>query len=106
MATRAVGVKPISPEDAVKKKQEAIPAFVIQAFNEVIIANISDSGYANFKQDEVLRVVMSKGGVSSKEVFEKGWLDVEPIFRKAGWKVDYDKPGYNESYSANFTFRK
>lgn len=99
-------VNPIKPSEAIQKKHEGIPAFVIEAFNEVIVANITDNGHATFTQDEVLKVVMEKGRIGSNEIFKKGWLDVEPLFRKAGWKVVFDKPGYNESYKANFTFRK
>lgn len=40
------------------------------------------------------------------EVFKKGWLNVEYLFRAAGWEVQYDKPGYNETYEAYFTFSK
>ena len=35
-----------------------------------------------------------------------GWLDVEGIYRKAGWDVEYDSPGYCEDYPATFKFRK
>jgi hypothetical protein len=31
-------------------------------------------------------------------------LDIEPIYREAGWIVEYDKPAYCENYDANFTF--
>jgi hypothetical protein len=40
------------------------------------------------------------------EVYAKGWLNFEAIYEEAGWKVVYDKPGYNETYDANFTFTK
>jgi hypothetical protein len=33
-------------------------------------------------------------------------MDFEPFYEKAGWKVVYDKPGYCESYAANFTFTR
>ncbi len=32
------------------------------------------------------------------------WLNVEELYRAQGWTVTYDKPGYNESYPATFTF--
>jgi hypothetical protein len=39
-------------------------------------------------------------------VFDKGWLDVESIFRAEGWKVKYDKPAYCETYKAFFVFSR
>lgn len=37
-------------------------------------------------------------------VFANKWLDIEDIYREQGWRVDYDKPAYNENYQASFTF--
>ena len=39
-------------------------------------------------------------------IFSNHWLDVEDIYRKQGWKVVYDSPGYDESYDAYYEFRK
>jgi hypothetical protein len=47
---------------------------------------------------------MAAKGLNRNEIFKKGWLDVEEIYGKAGWKVEYDKPGYNEDYAAHFIF--
>ncbi len=44
--------------------------------------------------------------MSSSEIYERHLLDVEPSYRAEGWEVEYDKPGYNETYEATFTFRK
>lgn len=33
------------------------------------------------------------------------WLNFEEAFRKNGWDVAYDGPGFNESYDAYFQFR-
>ena len=43
---------------------------------------------------------------SADKICEEGWLDVEDVYRKAGWEVIYDAPGYNESfYEPSFEFR-
>lgn len=104
-------VKPISPSDVVVKKKEILPDFVIEAFNEVIAKNYS-GGSSKFKQEEVITLIMSKmpqdGDISNRsfrhEIFENRWLDVEDIYKKAGWRVVYDKPAYNETYPPTFTF--
>ena len=41
-----------------------------------------------------------------KEIYDKNWLDVEDVYESAGWKVEYDKPGYNENYEPTFTFSR
>ena len=45
-----------------------------------------------------------KEEITSKTIYDNNWLDIEDIFREAGWKVTYDKPAYNESYDAYFKF--
>lgn len=43
---------------------------------------------------------------SRQFIFDKHWLDIEDTYRKAGWNVEYDKPGYCENYDAYFVFSK
>lgn len=111
-------VKPITPAEVVNKKKEQLPSEVIEAFNEMIAQNWS-GGYSKFKQKDVVNVIVGKlqsarvvdmempsGSVIEAEIYAKHWLDVEDIYRKAGWKVVYDKPAYNETYDATFEFSK
>jgi len=39
------------------------------------------------------------------EIFDRGWLDVEDLYRISGWRVEYHKPGYNETYEPTFEFQ-
>lgn len=38
--------------------------------------------------------------------FDQGWMDFEPIYEAQGWKVQYDKPGWDETYDAFFEFKE
>lgn len=38
------------------------------------------------------------------QLIKEKWLDIEDHYRKAGWKVTYDKPAYCENYDAYFKF--
>jgi len=106
-------VQPIRPQDVVEAKQCQIPNEVIEAFN-TLIAKYFHSDHSCFKQKEVIDEIiknLQKG--TSKEainlrnmIFENHWLDVEDIYRKAGWHVEYDKPAYDESYEPTFDFIK
>lgn len=84
-------------------KNREFPDFIIQAFNECISeASIKKS--STVLQKDVLKRIKQISGKDSREVLDNNWLDVEDYYRKAGWKVHYDKPGYNEDYEASFTF--
>ncbi len=96
-------IAPIRPRDIARQKQESFPNEVIEAFNQ-LIGESFNNGYATIRQDDAVALMVKKGLVS-KEIYRRGWLNVEDIYRKAGWEVEYDKPAYNESYPATFTFR-
>jgi hypothetical protein len=99
-------VKPITPKEVVKEKLLSIPDEVIEAFNELIAKNW-DGYRAGMKQDDIVALIKQKMSLKKDDtIFERHWLDVEDIYRKVGWIVEYDKPAYNESYDATFEFRK
>ncbi len=91
----------ITPGQVKKKLGTAIPEAVIEAVNELLIANMDSDMDCTLKRGEVERAIKARMGV--KEVDMK-WLDFEPVFRRAGWKVEYDRPGYNESYEGYWKF--
>ena len=99
-------MEPIKPSDVISKKTKVIPAYVIEVFNMMIIEKFTN-GSAALKQKETVERIKERMKLqASKNIFSINWLDVEDIFRKAGWEVEYDKPGFNESYDATFTFSK
>jgi hypothetical protein len=95
--------KPITPTEAAQGRIESIPSYVFEVFNELIVENLDMKGIATFTQDEVEKRIM--GRMPQGTQFTSRWLDVESLYRASGWEVEYDKPGYNESYKATFTFR-
>lgn len=95
-------IKPVNPNEAIQLKKEVIPQEVIEAFNELIAQNF-DGYEAVIKQKDVVELMVEKG-LSRGEIFRRNWLDIEPIYELAGWKVVFDKPAYNETYEATFTF--
>jgi hypothetical protein len=95
----------ISPNEVVAQKQKNIPEIVFEAFNELIADNFTE-GSAKVKQEDVINLILSKSGfLSRQEIFDKGWLNIEDVYRGQGWKVEYDKPGCYETYSAFFKFK-
>lgn len=105
--------KPVTPDEAFKGKVTVIPPEVFDAFNELITQRAGDSTTI-VKQNEVSALIAEKIARRTGESFvnvmyqinDNRWLDIEPAYRDAGWVVNYDKPGYNESYEAFWEFRK
>lgn len=95
-------MKPITPAEAIKKTVIEFPDAVLEAFNEAITSKLY-KGTATVKQDDVVALMVKKG-LKREDIFSNHWLDVENTFRKAGWNVVYDRPGYNETYPATYTF--
>lgn len=99
-------VLPITPAEVVVKKQESIPDGIFEAFNELIAENFNGSE-SKFKLKDVVNLAVSKmPDVPKDTMFEKHYFDVEEIYRKAGWMVEFDKAGYNETYDDFFVFIK
>lgn len=96
-------VRPIRPSEVVRKKRDDFPDIVFEAFNELIAQKLSGR-IATIEQAEVVALMVAKG-LREGDIFDKGWLDIEDVYYDAGWQVEFDKPGYNESYPATFTFR-
>ena len=101
-------IKPITPDEV----KHSIPDFIIEAVNN-LIQEKWDGHSAVITQDEILDLVTcdetdwgDNSKPTRKKVFDKGWLDFEPIYRNVGWNVEYDKPGFNETYKAYFKFTK
>lgn len=100
-------IEPITPDDIGAAKANIFPDFVIESVNALIAANYTN-GRANFTQKDVISEMMQRanGDIKRTEIFENGYLNFEEIYRDRGWKVEYDKPAYYETYDANFTFTR
>lgn len=103
-------MKPITPEEVLKVKSESIPDAVFEAFNELIAENYNGSS-STVKQNKVVALILKKlndtdPGHNFAEVLRRHWLDVEDIYRKAGWSVEYNNPAPDENYEAYFEFTR
>ena len=104
-----MSVKAISPDEVTAVKMKIIPDQVIDLWNKTIAQNYSNGASRILQKDIIstLTVTQINGTYADRaSIFKLGWLEIEDIYRKAGWKVEYDRPGYNENYDAVFIFRK
>ena len=100
-------MKPITPEQVIEARADSLPDEVIKAFNELIIQNF-DGTSSRISQDEVIDEILENfdGALTRQDIFTRDYLSVETFYQKAGWVVEYDKPGVGDTGEATFTFTK
>lgn len=96
---------PIKPSEVVSKKASSLPKEVIEVFNQLIAKHWNGSN-STFKMSEVEHTLCGKLDCIPSYLYDNHYLDVEDIYRAEGWKVYFDKPGYNESYPSTYEFSK
>jgi len=96
---------PIKPQEVQDRKSANIPEEVFEVFNDLITKNWNGS-YAIIQQKDVVAAIVDRMNIDKSDVYQLHLLDVEPAYIKAGWNVEYDKPGYNETYEPLFKFTK
>lgn len=109
--------KPITPAEVVQHQGKLFPDAVYETFNELIAKNW-DGKRSEVKQKDAVELLIANmnweniclGDLS--EQYKRDYislnhlLDIESVYRAAGWKVMYDKPGFNEKGEAHFVFSK
>ena len=94
-------IQPIRPQDIIDLKKDTIPEKIIAAFNE-LIATKWNGGSATIRKDELLDKYFSLIGKTNDRanreiLYNNHSLDIEDIYRKEGWKVEYSSPTYGDS---------
>lgn len=98
-------MKPISPNEIAATKIRIFPDRVIEIWNEIIALKYS-RGYATIFQHEIVNKLAIGMDIDRNVIFLNGYLDIEDIYQAHGWSVEYDKPGYDETYEPFFKFQK
>ena len=104
MEKRIERVEPIKPKDIMDNLDDIIHPAIIKAVNALLKEKYRGGTVTIKQKDIVSKAKEFCPELTSNEIFDKEHMDFEPIFIKAGWKVTYDKPGYNESYEPYFEF--
>jgi len=101
-------MKPITPEDVLtsRKKGEHIPEKVIEIVNELILKKWNGYDATIIQKDIVNEIKIRMILTSTNIIFENKWLDFEDFYREVGWRVRYNKPGWDENYDETFIFKK
>ena len=96
-------MKPLTPKEVLDNPE--IPNYVIEAINDLLRQKYRGKPCV-ITQQLIVKRIMDKApeGVTKATLVDNGYMDFEPLYKKFGWDVVYDKPGYCESGSAKFTF--
>ena len=92
-------VKPISPDECEKIKK-TVPDELVEAVNELLVEHFRN-GFATFREETIFSIAAKKG-LEKATTFM--FNDMINLYEEAGWIVDCDSPGYNESYPTTYTF--
>lgn len=102
-------MKALTPEQARERAKAlqiaSIPDGAIEAFNDLIARKIMANPSARVFEiplGEAAEHVARKLNIRRDEVFKNNYLDVEPIFEKAGWRVKFIKMPYCEVERESF----
>jgi hypothetical protein len=98
-------IRPITPEEVAGAKLKILPPKVIEVFNKQI-ASRWDGYSAKIMQKDVLVKLQEALDMSWENIMAERYLEIEDIYREAGWRVEYEKPDFNGAGEAYFTFRK
>lgn len=98
-------VKPLTPEEVASQKEHQIHPQIIASINELLVTHYIP-GTITIKQQEILDLFLGRTSEdwTLNRVFKEKQLNIESVYKKYGWKVEYDKPGFNESGEAFFKF--
>lgn len=96
---------PCTPQQARDAWETTIPDEVFEVFNTLLSEKYNSNSIIILQTLVVDQLMLKMPQVKrSEELFERHWLDIEPMYRKAGWDVKYDKPAYNEDFEPSWTF--
>ncbi len=94
---------PIRPSEVAAAKAATLPKEVIDIFNQ-LITEYWDGNRAKILQKHVVAAIIEKMSCNRQDVFDRGWLNVESVYRLYGWKVYYVKSDYDDPLDPYWEF--
>lgn len=90
-------MKAITPAEAhMSAEWREFPDFVVDAFNGCIQDSHSQGTVQVMQEEVIMRMMSLNPELKRQEIFDKHYLDVENLYRRAGWTVTYIKPAYSD----------
>jgi len=95
----------ITPKEILDNLDKIIPQVVFDAVNQILAEQYRGSQISIKQKEIITRIQRLDKKLTDKVIYDNKYMDFEKVYRESGWVVGYDKPGYNESYDAYFTFK-
>lgn len=88
-----------TPKEVEESVEYVIHPAIIQAVNELLKEEyVSGKSVVLLQKTIVKKAKSICKELTEKKIFDKHWMDFEPIFRQAGWKVSYESSAWCETY--------
>lgn len=94
-------VEPVGPNDIII--EHVIHPSMIRAVN-MLLSRFNGKSLTLKEKEIVTKFLELEPDISRDVIFDNHWLDFEGIYIRKGWKVSYDRPGYDENYDPYYIF--
>ena len=94
---------PITYEEVIKERGLEIPDSIIETVNFLIKRNFKPKKRSS---KVYIDEIVEYSPFSYEEFDENGWFNIEDLYEKAGWNVEYFSPDFCEVFSPYFEFTK
>lgn len=102
-------ITPITPHDADRYHWEKIPGSVVKVIN-LLIQECYSNGVATVSTEVIERNLINNQIAKDRtEIYDNGWLEIEGLYREAGWHVEFvphNKTYFNKAQESLFIFKK
>jgi hypothetical protein len=103
--------KPLSPDEIKSYAGQSFPDYVFDGVNNELARRIDHNGWARLIQNDVADAIVQAAeslgvDIDRSYLYSKNYMDFEPAYRAAGWKVTYYKSPYYSSDDSYFEFEK
>lgn len=102
MVTKVQPINPAMLREPGTKALE-IPSLIVMIVNKMI-DEFWDGHQSRVWQSDILVRIAKLAGFDKETVVRNRWLDIEPMYREAGYNVKYVKPPHGEKGDAYFEF--
>ena len=100
-------IKPVTPQELDKELENSFPDAVIEAFNRLLKENYRGKGSITIKQKDVVDLIFKLDeSLTSSIIYKKNYLNIESLYSKSGWKVQYESPDRDQNFDSYFVFSK
>lgn len=101
-----MAIKPFTPDEVANQALDLIPDFVIEVVNNLLVNKYRAGRATIYQLDVVDQLRATHKGLTKEDIYTRRYLDFEPIFRKHGWSVVFNKPGWDEDFEPHWIFTK